>query len=155
MEFSTNNIMVIVVEDNDKMETLGIPSWMPSAVCDRSDADNYNAVVSVTTAFFKLSKASQDAFLTHECGHAALGHLDLDICQGVDLVVNEELEAQADAWAVSVIGQDSFDAAIRECGELIIKTINADIQTEMMISQDIQKRINLRNEWIERNNGIQ
>lgn len=155
MEFKTGGINVFVVEDSYKMQTLGIPAWMPSAVCDRSNLGEYNAVVSVTPAFFKLTKASQDAFLTHECGHAALGHLDLDICQGVDLVVNEVLEAQADAWAVSVIGQDSFDAAIRECGELIIKTINADIQTEMMISQDIQKRINLRNEWIERNNGIQ
>lgn len=144
MEFLCKGLLLLVVTNNDKMAEFGIPSWMPSAVCDRSNNPVYQGTVYVTDGFWKLTKEAQDVLLTHEAGHVACGHLDLEICQSDELVINDQLEAEADAWAVSVVSEEKFDAAIRECGELIIRTINADEVTVGLINQSIDKRISDR-----------
>jgi Zn-dependent protease with chaperone function len=144
MEFLCKGLVLLVVTNNDKMGEFGIPSWMPSAVCDRSDNSAYQGKVYVTDGFWQLPETVQSVLLTHEAGHVACGHLDLEVCQGDDLVINEVLEAQADAWAVAVVSEEKFDAALRECGELIARTINADEATIALINESIEKRISDR-----------
>ena len=146
--FETSGLKIQVIEDNESMKSVGVPEFIPSAAVDNCNVEGIDAVVIVTTAFFKLTKESQRVILFHEAGHVACGHLELEEAQTSDLVINDALEAEADAWAVRQTSVAAFDAALYECGELIAIAINADETVKAGINESLEKRIALRNAWM-------
>lgn len=146
--FETSGLKIQVIEDNESMKSVGVPDFIPSAAVDSCNIEGIDAIVIVTEAFFKLTKESQQVILFHEAGHVACGHLELDEAKTDDLVINEELEAEADAWAVNQIGVAAFDAALYECGKLIADAVNADETVKAGINESLEKRIALRNAWM-------
>ena len=146
--FETSGLTIQVIEDNTKMGSLGVPEYIPSAAVDSTDIKGIDAVVYVTSAFFKLTLPSQQVILFHEAGHVACGHLELDEAKTSDLVINDDLEAEADTWAVTKSSIAAFDAALYECGEIIAVAINADEVTKRAIEESLEKRIALRDAWM-------
>lgn len=146
--FETSGLKIKVIEDNETMKSVGVPEFIPSAAVDGSNVDGIDAVVIVTEAFFKLSKESQQAILFHEAGHVACGHLKLDEAKTSDLVINDQLEAEADAWAVNQTSVAAFDAALYECGRAIAAAISADEVVKQSLNESIERRIALRNAWM-------
>ena len=141
LHFEVAGFKIGVIVDNDKLASYGIQAFIPSAVVDRTDIAGIDGIVYTTTAFTELSENTRRALLTHEVGHIACGHLELDICEGDGLVVNETIEAEADAWAVTHVGMAMFDRAVVECGNILATTLNADAATKAVIKDAVDKRI--------------
>lgn len=146
--FETSGLKIQVIEDNEKMKSMGVPEFIPAAAVDSTDIASLDGIVYVTSAFFNLSKESQQVILFHEAGHVACGHLKLDEAKTSDLVINDQLEAEADAWAVNQTSVAAFDAALYECGKLIAIAISADETVKQAIAESLEKRIALRNAWM-------
>lgn len=141
VHFEVAGFKIGVIVDNAKLAAYGIQSFIPSAVVDRTTIAGIDGIVYTTSAFNELSDNTRRALLTHEVGHVACGHLDLDICEGEGLVINDRLEAEADAWAVARVGMSMFDRAVVECGNALITTLNADTATKAIIKDAVDKRI--------------
>ena len=141
LHFEVAGFKIGVVVDNAKLASYGIQSFIPSAIVDRTTIAGIDGIVYTTTAFTELSDNTRRALLTHEVGHIACGHLELDICEGDGLVVNETIEAEADAWAVTHVGMAMFDRAVVECGNALITTLKADAVTVTSIKNAVDKRI--------------
>jgi hypothetical protein len=96
-----------------------------------------------------LSIAAQIGILTHEAGHYASGHLDLEESKSCDLVNNPTMEAQADAWACSIIGDDAFDAFVTENIEFIKQRVGTKFHSDIDYSVAVRKQHRL--DWIKNN----
>lgn len=141
LHFEVAGFKIGVIVDNDKLAAYGIHAFIPSAVVDRTVIAGIDGIVYTTSAFTELSDNTRRALLTHEVGHIACGHLDLDICQDDGLVINDRLEAEADAWAVARVGMVTFDCAVVECGNVLATTLKADAATKAVIKDAVDKRI--------------
>lgn len=141
LHFEVAGFKIGVVVDNAKLASYGIQSFIPSAIVDRTTIAGIDGIVYTTTAFTELSDNTRRALLTHEVGHIACGHLELDSCEGDGLVINERIEAEADAWAVARVGIVTFDCAVVECGDMLAATLNADAATKAAITAAVAKRI--------------
>lgn len=141
VHFEVAGFKIGVVVDDAKLATYGIHAFIPSAVVDRTVIAGIDGIVYTTSAFNELSDNTRRALLTHEVGHIACGHLDLDICEGEGLVINDQIEAEADAWAVARVGMVTFDRAVMECGNMLAATLNADTATKAAITAAVAKRI--------------
>ena len=141
LHFEVAGFKIGVIVDNAKLAAYGIQAFIPSAIVDRTVIAGIDGIVYTTTAFTELSENTRRALLTHEVGHVACGHLDLDICQDDGLVINDRLEAEADAWAVARVGMAMFDRAVVECGNALITTLKADAATVTIIKNAVDKRI--------------
>lgn len=136
LKFSIGDITLSFKVDNAKMESYGIPGWMPSVVVDKTTEAGFAGAVTATSAFMKLSEEARNALLTHEAGHVACGHLELTNTD--ELVINAQLEAEADDWACSQIGDAAFDWAMDEAVEMI-KTM-VPVEYHDSIEKDVAAR---------------
>ena len=147
--FTTGGYTVDVRCDEQRMEKLLIPGWIPAAVIDRPSQNGGHPVVSVTPGFFDLSIAAQIGILTHEVGHYASGHLDWEEAKSQDLVNHPTMEAQADAWACSIIGDDAFDAFVTENIEYVKNRVEVKYHSDIDYSLVVRKQHRL--DWIKNN----
>ena len=147
--FTIGGHTVDVKCDEQHFEKFGIPGWIPSAFIDRPVTDGSHPIVSVTPGFFDLSLAAQIGILTHEVGHYVMGHLDWEEAKSQDLVNQPTMEAQADAWACSVLGDDAFDAFVAENVQFIKQRV--EIKFHDSIDYSVAVRRQHRLDWIKNN----
>lgn len=107
--FTVKGFSAKVVQDNEMAMKFGIPSIIPSCFIDKINGD---IVIITTSGFDVLSDKTQSVILTHELGHLALGHLE--ILPADIMTMNDRLEAEADRWAVAIVGVDALDKAVYE-----------------------------------------
>lgn len=146
--FTTGGYTVDVRCDEQHFEKFGIPGWIPAAVIDRPSQDGGHPIVSVTPGFFDLSLVGQIGILTHEVGHFVSGHLDWEYTEN-ELVINPIMEAQADAWACEVLGEDAFDAFVSEAIEFIKQSVEVKFHSDIDCSVAVRKQH--RQDWIKNN----
>lgn len=151
--FEVNNIKLSVKEDNEFIAQYGIPKGLPCAVVSLSTMEGFDGDVRVTSGFYRLSEESQRTMLTHEAGHVACGHLQ-QIPEGFEgLVDNSIMEAEADAWADSILGNGAFDKFIEENRQYLIFKIGDALTPELIenINSECEARIANRKAWIAKN----
>lgn len=151
--FEVNNIKLSVMEDNEFMAKHGTPRGIPSALLSLSKTPEYDGVVRVTKAFFRLSEESQKAVLLHEAGHIACGHLN-NLPEDFDgLVVNPDFEAEADVWADNILGEGAFDKFIEECRQVVIAKLGEHATPDLIekINEECRVRTANRKAWIAKN----
>lgn len=150
--FEINNVKLSVEEDNDFMAKYGIPKGLPCAIISLPLLKGFDGHVSVSAGFFRLSEESQQTMLTHEAGHAACGHLLIETPTD-GLLINADIEAEADAWADAVLGAGVFDKFIAENRSYVIAKIGDALTPDILasIDQDCEQRIAKRLEWIAKN----
>ncbi len=147
--FTTGGYTVDVRCDELKFEKFGIPGWIPSSFIARPEKDGSHPIVSVTPGFFDLSTMAQIGILTHEVGHYATGHLSWEEAKSQDLVNNPIMEAQADAWACSILGDDAFDAFVAEASKFIKQRVRVEFHSDIDYSVAVRKQHRL--DWIKNN----
>lgn len=147
--FTVKDIILAVKEDNEFLKQYGLPKALPCALVSLTTEPGFDGQVYVSSAFFNLSEESQKTILTHEAGHIACNHLEI-ACDG--LLINEDVEAEADAWADNVLGEGTFDKFIDEQElyliNLLLEKGNLTQETEAAIRNDCAKRKRNRIEWI-------
>ena len=107
--FTVNGFSASVIQDNEMALKFGIPSIIPSCFIDKINGD---VVIITTSGFNVLSDKTQQVILTHELGHLALGHLEITPAE--IMTNNDLLEAEADRWAMEIVGVDALDKAVYE-----------------------------------------
>lgn len=147
--FTTGGYTVDVRCDEQHFEKFGIPGWIPAAFIARPSQDGSQPIVSVTPGFFDLSAKAQIGILTHEVGHYASGHLDWEEAKSNELINNPAMEAQADAWACSIIGDDAFDAFVTENVQFIKQRVEVKYHSDIDYSVAVRKQHRL--DWIKNN----
>lgn len=146
--FEIEGIRLNVVEDNDTFLAFGVDGVQhPAAAVSKAQLDGFNGHVIVTSAFFKLTAATQNALLTHEAGHVACGHLDLVEAQTENLLINSQLEAEADAWATVRVG-NAFDVAVMECSNYVATVYAVSDDIAELFIKETNERIALRDAWM-------
>jgi hypothetical protein len=118
--FTAKGYTATVIVDDKAAEKFGIPGFIPCAFIDETDE---GPVITTTSGFYKLTKATQEIILTHEIGHLALGHLKNT--NPDEMTINARLEAEADLWACEIIGFDAFDKAIFEASAVTLDELAA------------------------------
>lgn len=150
--FEVNNIKLSVKEDNEFIAKYGIPKGFPCALISLPLLKGFDGHVSVTSGFFCLSEESQKTMLTHEAGHAACGHLLLDVPTD-GLLINADIEAEADAWADSVLGIGAFDKFIEEQRLFLLAKGGDKLTPDLIekINEECRVRTSNRLAWIAKN----
>lgn len=150
--FEINNIKLTVKEDNEFIAKYGIPKGFPCAVITLPLLNGFDGHVSVTSGFFSLSEESQKTMLTHEAGHAACGHLLIDVPPD-GLLINADIEAEADAWADSVLGDGAFDKFIKEHRLFLLEKGGDKLTPELIEKINVEFRVRTSNRlaWIAKN----
>ena len=68
-----------------------------------------------------LSSAHYNALIAHEQGHLQLGHIEKALAAGAEgLYVNENMELEADDFAISKVGKEIFKEALLKLIEVSI-----------------------------------
>lgn len=147
--FTVNDIKLTVKEDNEFLKQYGLPKAFPCALVCLTTKPGFDGQVYVSSAFFNLTEESQQTLLTHEAGHVACKHLEIE-CDG--LLIDDNIEAEADAWADSVLGEGAFDKFIDEQEHYLINHLKEKgkltQEVEDAIKADCAKRKRIRLEWI-------
>lgn len=146
--FEVEGIRLHVVKDDETFLAFGVNGIQhPAAAVSKTQLDGFNGHVIVTSAFFNLTEATQTALLTHEAGHVACGHLDLVEAQTENLLINAQLEAEADAWATVRVG-NAFDVAVMECSEYVARVYAVSDDIAELFVKETNERIALRDAWM-------
>ena len=126
--FEVSGIRLNVEINNDAFDRIGVPSFLPSAMVDcptKHGIKDADGACFVTSAFMQLPEFYRNIALTHEAGHVAMGHLELEEAAGNDLVINEKFEAEADNWAANIVGQAAFDSMMDALTHETLKALGA------------------------------
>lgn len=124
--FEISGVRLSVQTNPEMIESFGVPCWIPTAAVDcpiKHHIEDCDGVVFTSQAFAELPEYLRTYALAHEAGHVALGHLKLEECSTDEIIENEVLEAQADAWAAKLVGEDNYDHLIDEMTNATLKAI--------------------------------
>lgn len=148
--FTVKGYILTVETDNAAFEKFDVPSIVPAAMVDRPIRPETNGHVVVTSSFESLSKSTREILLTHEAAHVACNHLE---GVGSELVINPQIEAEADAWACDIVGANAFDRACTEAIEVLCsKLISLDLGEHVAgVKHGLEERKRIRLEWISNN----
>lgn len=136
--FNIAGVSLLIIADDGVLSGYGVPEWMPAACVDTCSDSCFDGEVRVTPGFLTLSKEHQNALLTHEAAHVACGHLIAHPQKG-EVVVDERLEAEADAWAIARVGYETFkDACYGICSVITSKMGN---QYSHLVRGEVEDRL--------------
>ena len=147
--FEVSGIRLNVEVNDDAFTRVGVPAFLPSAMVDcpaKHGVKDVDGACFVTSAFMQLPEHFRNIALTHEAGHVAMGHLELEESAGNDLVINERFEAEADKWAADIVGQVAFDSMMDALTHETLKALKgancgADLtKVKPILDAEIEKR---------------
>lgn len=140
--FSYGELSVKVVLSNEAAAKYKIPAFIPCAFMDTDEDGNHFIVV--TDGFYALTEQTQKCILTHELGHLSLGHMT-DTPKD-EMVMNAQIEAEADAWASYIVGKEEFEKAVYESAAVTLDQlgnngINLTPEIRTAVRAEANKRI--------------
>ena len=137
--FIVKGITLNVIADDGILQNHGVPDWAPSAVVD-AKAGEMTGIVRVTKGFLEMDKKFQEILLTHEAGHIACNHFEIN--HPTDKIVeNDRLEAEADAWAIQELGYEEYASVFTHVTGIILAKLEFPSVYKTMLEQENQQRL--------------